>query len=87
MSEECIRILEERVIQSPIAGRFKELMQSGQSPVCLFSTRKACEEFNNKMLSRLQCKMVEICYTEIWTKLRACINGVKRSKRANKDCP
>ena len=38
-------------------------MQSGQSPVCLF-TRKACEEFINKMLSKLQCKTVEICCTD-----------------------
>ena len=42
MSEECVGILEERVIQGAIADRFEELMQSGQSPVCLFPTRKAC---------------------------------------------
>ena len=39
-------------------------MQSVQSPVCLFSTRKACEEFDNKMLSKLQCKTVEIYCTD-----------------------
>ena len=61
---ECIRILKERVIQCPIADRFEELMPSGQSPVCLFSTRKACEEFNNKMFSKLQCKIFEICFTD-----------------------
>ena len=90
MSEECIRILEERVIQGPIADRFEELMQSGQSPVYLFSTRKACEEFNSKMLSKLQCKTVEICCTDEVDETKGMHKWSKKEaeelKRLNKDC-
>ena len=90
VSEECIRILEERVIQGPIADRFEELMQSGQSPVCLFSTRKACEEFNSKMLSKLQCKTVEICCTDEVDETKGMHKWSKKEaeelKRLNKDC-
>ena len=64
VSEECVKTLEERVIHGPIADKFEELMHSGKSPVCLFPTRKACEEFNNEMLSKLECKTVEICCTD-----------------------
>ena len=64
VSEECTKTLEERVIQGPIADKFEELMQSGRSPVCLFPIPKAYEEFNTEMLSKLQCKAVEICCTD-----------------------
>ena len=62
--KKCVKTLEERVIHGPITDKFEELMHSGKSPVCLFPTRKACEEFNNEMLSKLQCKTVEICCTD-----------------------
>ena len=90
VSAKCIKILEESLIQGPIADKFEELMQSGESPVCLFPTRKACEEFNNEMLNKLQCKTVEIsCTDEVdktvgmhkWSKKEAA-----ELKRLNKGC-
>ena len=51
VSEDCAKTLEERVFQGPIADKFEELMHSRKSPICLFPPQKACEEFNNEMLS------------------------------------
>ena len=57
--------------------KYAELSKSGSSPVCLFPTRKACREFNDKMLSALDTELHKImCIDEIdetssshkWTK-------------------
>ena len=57
--------------------KFDELKQLGQSPVCLFPTRKACTDFNNSMLASLDSEVHQIkCIDEIdetaskltWTK-------------------
>ena len=90
VSEEGIKILEERVIQGPIVDKFEELLRSSHSPVCLFPTRKECEEFNNEMLNKLEHTTVEIyCTDDVdetkgmhkWTKKEA-----EELKRLNKDC-
>ena len=90
VSEGCVKTLEERVIQGPIADKFKELMNSGKSPVCLFLTQKACEEFNNEMLSKLQCKPVEISCTDKVDETKGMHKWSKKEaeelKRLNKDC-
>ena len=52
-TEETVRILKERVIQVSISDQFTELQQSGNTPVCLFPKRKACELFNAEMLKTI----------------------------------
>ena len=66
-----------RVIDVPVVDKYVELSKGGSSPVCLFPTRKACREFNDKMLSALDTEVHKIvCIDEIdetsssykWTK-------------------
>ena len=49
-SDETISTLSQRVIKVPIEQKFDELQETGCAPVCLFPTREACNDFNNKML-------------------------------------
>ena len=52
-NDETLSTLYERVISVPIEEKFVELQKVGSSPVCLFPTRKLCNDFNNEMLSNL----------------------------------
>ena len=45
-TDETLRTLEQRVIDVSVADKFDELQKSGHTPVCLFPTRKACNDFN-----------------------------------------
>ena len=74
---ESLESLKTRVINVPVVDKYVELGKSGSSPVCLFPTRKACREFNNKMLTALDTELHKIvCIDEIdetssshkWTK-------------------
>ena len=52
-SDETISTLSHRVIKVPIEQKFDELQEAGYAPVCLFPSREACNDFNNKMLQSL----------------------------------
>ena len=55
-----------QVIDVPVVDKYVELSKGGSSPVCLFPTRKACREFNDKMLSALDTEVHKIvCIDEI----------------------
>ena len=82
--------LHKRKIDGSVAKKFKELSESGFHPVCLFPTRKACEEHNMNMLSILDAKLEHlICTDEIdettstrkWSK-----KAYDALKKLNKDC-
>ena len=45
-SQKNIQALQARVITTPVIDKFQELLASKQSPLCLFSTCKSCQEFN-----------------------------------------
>ena len=65
-SSNVIECLKSRVIEGTIGDKFKELCESGNVPVCLFPTRKACAEFNLEMLNKLDTKIHKIsCVDEI----------------------
>ena len=59
-SDNTLTLLKDRLIQCDVVDHFVELLQCGQTPVCLFPTRKLCDQFNNDMLSRLDSKVVEV---------------------------
>ena len=89
-TDETLRILQQRVIQVSASEKFDELQKSGQTPVCLFPKRKACNKFNNEMLRRLSSKVHEIvCTDEVdetagtrkWNKKAA-----ERLQELNEDC-
>ena len=87
---ETLALLEKRVIDVDIDKKFNELSSLGTTPVCLFSTRKACSEFNNIMLQSLSSDVHQIdCIDEV----DESSGTVKWSKRAqqqleklNDDC-
>ena len=90
VSAETIDTLKSRVISTTMSGKYQELQEAAQSPVCLFPTKRACAEFNNDMLSKLQTKPTELCCTDVvdetvgkykWTKKAA-----SALDRLNKDC-
>ena len=65
------------MINIPVIDKYIELSKCGSSPICLFPTRKACREFNDKMLATLDTEQHKIvCIDEIdetlsshkWTK-------------------
>ena len=52
--------------QCTCVDKYVELSKSGSSPVCLSPTRKACREFNDKMLTVLDTELHKImCIDEI----------------------
>ena len=63
-TDETLRTFEQRVIDVPVADKFHELQKSGHMPVCLFPTRKACNEFNAQMLSYLPSEVHELACTD-----------------------
>ena len=49
-----------------VADKFDELQKSGCTPVCLFPTRKAFNDFNTQMLSYLPSEVHElVCMDEV----------------------
>ena len=61
VSEVC---LWQRVIDGTVMDKFIELRDAGLSPICLFPTRKACNDFNYKMISTLDTKLQKIFCTD-----------------------
>ena len=73
---------EERVIEGPIVDKFEELLRSSHSPVCLFPTRKACKEFNNEMLNKLEHTTVEIYCTDDVDETKGMHKWTKRKRKS-----
>ena len=63
-TDETLRTLEQRVINVPVADKFHELQKSGHMPVCLFPTRKACNEFNAQMVNYLPSEIHQLVCTD-----------------------
>ena len=59
-------ILEKKVIDCSVDKKFDQLAKERQSPVCLFPTRNACNEFNCLMLQKLPGTTHELtCVDEV----------------------
>ena len=89
-TDETVSTLQTRVIHGSASDKFNELCSAGQTPVCLFPTRKACQEFNVEMLQALASKVHELsCTDQIdqtsstrkWTKKAA-----DQLEKLNSDC-
>ena len=63
-TDETILILNKRVITMCLSEKLNDLQESGQSPVCLFPTRRACHDFNMEMLNSLTSKIHELVCTD-----------------------
>ena len=66
VSQATLEHLKTRVINGSIVDKYKELCKNGYSPVCLFPTRQACQDFNMQMLLALDVeKQKFVCVDEI----------------------
>ena len=59
-TDKTLSTLKRRVIQVSVSDKFSELQEFGQTPVCLFPTRKACNDFNDKMLRLLNSDVHDV---------------------------
>ena len=90
-TNETLQLLQERVMKAPVVDTFEQLLAAKQSPLCLFPTRKACQEFNSQMLQKLDAEIKQIpCVDEVdetasgtfkWNK-----KATQEMKRLNSDC-
>ena len=89
-TDETFCTLEQRVKEVPVSEKFSELQESGQTPVCLFPKRKACDSFNSEMLRHLTSEVCELMCTDEgdqtvttrkWTKKAA-----EQLEKLNNDC-
>ena len=55
-TNEAVGTLKQRVITDSLSKIFTELQVAGNTPVCLFPKRKACDQFNTAMLQVLHLK-------------------------------
>ena len=76
---ETIGTLQEWLVQGSIADKFLELREHGQPPVCLFPTRKACNDFNSEMIGRLSSEVHELPCTDEVDEHVTHVNGPKNS--------
>ena len=89
-SEDTLQCLRERVIKGTISDKCEELSKSHSIPICLFPTRKACEQHNMEMLNKLDTEIHKIhsideidetMGTRKWNKRSA-----EQLQKLNKDC-
>ena len=89
-SEESIKILQERVIHMPVVEKYSRLKDQGKAPLCLFPTRKACEEVNTQLLNSLPSKIIQLHCTDEIDEASAPFKWNKKAqqhlKLLNKDC-
>ena len=89
-TKETFSVLEERVINVPIVDKIHELEKSGQTPVCLFPTRKACDELNHQMLNSLPSEVVVMSCTDDIDQTSSTRRWTKKTtehlQKLNKDC-
>ena len=90
LSEEAVSVLQKRVIDVTISEIIAELQNLKMSPVCLYPTRKQCDDVNKKMLNHLETeKCVISCTDEIdETKSTAKWHekAAKHLEKLNHDC-
>ena len=89
-TDETLSTLKQRVIQVSVVDKLNELKEGGRTPVCLFPTRKQCDDLNSQMLKCLPSKVKVIeCTDDIdqtpttrkWTK-----KATEHLEKLNKDC-
>ena len=65
-NNETLQLLQERVMKAPVVDTFEQLLARKPSPLCLFPTRKACQEFISQMLQKLDAEIKQIpCVDEV----------------------
>ena len=90
LSENTITQLQKCVIKCTAGEKFRELLGQGLSPVCLFATRKSCDQFNIDMLSKVGSEVVRIPCIDEYDETASAVKWTKRAsselEKLNKDC-
>ena len=90
LSDKTVALLHKAVMKCTAVEEFQELLGQGFSSVCLFPTRKSCDQFNAEMLSKVGSQIVHMpCIEEFdetagkvkWTKMAS-----SALEKLNKDC-
>ena len=88
-TQDSLECLKKQVISGTAVDKYIELCKNASSPVCLFPTWKACQDFNQQMLSALDAELHKfVCVDEIdetsssrkWSK-----KAEKELEKLNKD--
>ena len=74
MTNDDVATLNSCIVDMPAADLFSQLSKSGKTPVCLFPTRKECDNFNNKMLKNLPNKVHDL----------ACVDNIDETASTQK---
>ena len=89
-SDKTVAQLHKAVITCTAVEKFQELLGQGLSPVCLFATRKSCDQFNIDMLSKVGSEVVKIPCTDEFDETAGTVKWTKRAaselEKLNKDC-
>ena len=89
-TEETLHTLEKRVIKVSVPEIFSELQKEGKVPVCLFLTRKQCDQLNEQMLACLDSPKKEIFYLDEVDETKSSNKWHKKAAeqldKLNKDC-
>ena len=67
-TEETPHTLEKSVIKVSVPEIFSELRKEGKVSVCLFPTRKQCDQLNEQMLASLDCPKKNFSFLTKWTR-------------------
>ena len=90
LTDEAAGTLSERVIEGSATDKYLELQNSDTRPVCLFPTRKACEEFNKEMLQTLDTEVHELACIDEVDETRSMSNwhtkAAEKLEKMNSDC-
>ena len=86
-----IQTFEKRVITTSVVHKFEVVLSTHKSPLSLFPTRKSCQEFKKKMLTKLDAEIKDIpCIDEVNETVSGIFKWSKKAteemKRLNSDC-
>ena len=88
-SEEAITQLRARVFSEPVIDKYNQLASEGKAPICLFSTRKQCDELNTQLLATLDSETVQLPCVDVIDEGAASTKWNKRAaerlKQMNRD--
>ena len=90
ISDKTVALLLNAVIKCTAVEKFQELLGQSLSPVCLFATRKSCDQFNAEMLSKAGSQIVHMPCIDEFDETAGKVKWTKRAsselEKLNKDC-
>eukprot|EP00731_Ephydatia_muelleri_P003461 Em0001g3461a len=90
ISDKTVALLHNAVIKCTAFEKFQELLGQNLSPVCLFATRKSCDQFNAEMLSKASSPIVNMPCIDEFDETAGKVKWTKRAsselEKLNKDC-